>query len=59
MKIQIINRELAVGEITITGVSSSSCLQIGDTHLIEMHSTFDTPPEALIIGPFVPLGPES
>ncbi|KAF0818050.1 Protein GerPD, required for proper assembly of spore coat, mutations lead to super-dormant spore [Bacillus sp. ZZV12-4809] len=40
------------------GVSSSSVLMVGDTQTIQLASTFDTPPESLLIGPFVPLTPE-
>lgn len=53
----VINRELCIGNIKITGVSTSSVFQIGDTDTISMASAFDTPPESLIIGPFVPLIP--
>jgi spore germination protein PD len=31
---------------------------VGDTETIQLASTFDTPAESLIIGPFVPLAPE-
>lgn len=51
----VINRGLCVGDIKITGVSTSSVFLIGDTNTISMASAFDTPPESLIIGPFVPL----
>nr|WP_279326553.1 spore gernimation protein GerPD [Bacillus kexueae] len=49
---------MCVGFISIIGVSSSSVFLIGDTNTITMSSIFDTPPESLIIGPFVPLAPE-
>ncbi|QED47185.1 hypothetical protein [Cytobacillus dafuensis] len=55
MNFHVYNRELSVGSIRIIGVSSSSILMIGDTQTIQMASAFDTPPESLIIGPFVPL----
>ena len=42
---------------SILGVSSSSLLMVGDTNSIQLTSLFDTPPESLIIGPFVPLTP--
>ncbi len=58
MNFQVYNRELSVGHIRIIGVSSSSILMIGDTQTIQLASAFDTPPESLIIGPFVPLSPE-
>lgn len=57
MDYTVINRELCVGDIKITGVSTSSVFLIGDANTISMASAFDTPPESLIIGPFVPLIP--
>lgn len=58
MKFTVINRDLSVGNIKVTGVSSSSVFLIGDTQTISLSSTFDTPPESLIIGAFVPLAPQ-
>jgi len=55
---QVYNRELSVGDIRLIGVSSSSILMVGDAQTIQLSSIFDTPPESLIIGPFVPLTPE-
>ncbi|WP_203364168.1 spore gernimation protein GerPD [Bacillus sp. REN10] len=55
MYLQVMNRELEVGQISIIAVSSSSYFQIGDTDTITLYSSFDTPPESLIISPFVPL----
>jgi spore germination protein PD len=57
MEVNLINRELCVGEINIIGVSSSSLFLIGDADTIQQASTFDTPAESLIIGPFVPFVP--
>ncbi|MBD7938027.1 MULTISPECIES: spore gernimation protein GerPD [Cytobacillus] len=58
MNFQVYNRELCVGDVRIIGVSSSSIFIVGDAETIQLASTFDTPPESLIIGPFVPLTPE-
>jgi len=58
MNFQVYNRELSVGDINIIGVSSSSICLIGDAQTIQLASTFDTPAESLIIGPFVPLIPK-
>jgi spore germination protein PD len=58
MNLQVINRELSVGNIDIAGVASSSLVLVGDADIIQLASTFDTPPESLIIGPFVPLTPK-
>jgi spore germination protein PD len=55
MNFEVMNRELCVGSIEVLGVSSSSVLMVGDTNSIQLTSLFDTPPESLIIGPFVPL----
>ncbi|WP_070119860.1 spore gernimation protein GerPD [Bacillus marinisedimentorum] len=59
MHYTVVNRELAVGDISILGVSSSSIVLVGDTESIALSSIFDTPAESLIIGPFVPLSPET
>jgi spore germination protein PD len=55
---EVYNRDLTVETIKIIGVSSSSLVMVGDTHSIQLASTFDTPAESLIIGPFVPLTSE-
>lgn len=55
MELNVVNRELCVGQIRVIGVSASSILLVGDANTIQMASVFDTPPESLIIGPFVPL----
>ncbi|MCM3124923.1 spore gernimation protein GerPD [Mesobacillus sp. AQ2] len=59
MNFQVYNRDICVGDIRILGVSSSSLLMVGDADTINLASTFDTPAESLIIGPFVPLSPEA
>ncbi|MBU8583245.1 spore gernimation protein GerPD [Bacillus paralicheniformis] len=59
MNFTVVNRCLDVGNIVITGVSTSSVFLVGDTDCISLSSIFDTPPESLIVGPFVPLAPES
>lgn len=58
MNFTVVNKNIQVGHIDIMGVSSSSVLLIGDTKTIALSSSFDTPPESLIIGPFVPLSPQ-
>lgn len=55
MIFEVYNRDLQVDTINILGVASSSLVLVGDTETIQLASTFDTPPESLIIGPFVPL----
>ncbi|NYE05546.1 spore germination protein PD [Bacillus niacini] len=55
MNFEVYNRDLHVDVIRILGVASSSLVMVGDTQSIQLASTFDTPPESLIIGPFVPL----
>lgn len=54
---EVINHDICVGNIHVLGVSSSSLLMVGDSDSIQLTSLFDTPPESLIIGPFVPLTP--
>ena len=58
MNFEVVNRDICVGSIRVVGVSSSSLLMVGDTNTIQLTSLFDTPPESLIIGPFVPLNPQ-
>jgi len=58
MNFEVYNRELCVETIRIIGVASSSVVLVGDTQSIQQAATFDTPPESLIIGPFVPLTAE-
>jgi spore germination protein PD len=55
MIFEVYNRDLCVDVIRIIGVASSSLVMVGDTQTIQLASTFDTPAESLIIGPFVPL----
>lgn len=58
MNFTVVNKEIHVGTIEIVGVSTSSVFIIGDAKTISMASAFDTPPESLIIGPYVPLAPQ-
>lgn len=58
MIFQVYNRDLSVGNMKIGSISSSSILLVGDTETIQLASIFDTPPESLIIGPFVPMNPQ-
>lgn len=46
------NYGLHVGQIRVSGVTSSSLFHIGDSQTVRLQSFFDTPPESLIIGPF-------
>ncbi|ANY71565.1 spore gernimation protein GerPD [Paenibacillus ihbetae] len=55
MKLTVINKELHVGCIRVTAVSSSSVLLIGDTKIINSSSIYDTPSESLLVSPLVPL----
>lgn len=56
MNFEVVNHDICIGSIRLIGVASSSVLLVGDTNTIQLTSLFDTPPESLIIGPFVPLG---
>ncbi|KON89488.1 spore gernimation protein GerPD [Sporosarcina globispora] len=58
MNYQVYNRDLCIGSIRVLGVTSSSVLMVGDTQTIQLAAAFDTPPESLLVGPFVPLTPE-
>ncbi|MBD0382435.1 spore gernimation protein GerPD [Paenibacillus sedimenti] len=53
------NRQLFVGDVRIVGVASSSIFLIGDTETVSLSSMFDTPPESIIVSPFVPLPAET
>ncbi|WP_020616828.1 hypothetical protein [Paenibacillus daejeonensis] len=55
MNLHVTNHQLAVGSISLIGVSTSSMLQVGDTDQVMLYSMFDTPPESVIVGPLVPL----
>ena len=57
MNFTVVNRDLQVSHIHIISVATSSVFLIGDAETINVSSAFDTPPESLIIGPFVPLTP--
>ncbi|MBM7571495.1 spore gernimation protein GerPD [Aquibacillus albus] len=50
MNYEVHNWELNVGNVDITGVSSSSVFLIGDNETIQLTSFFDTPPESYIVG---------
>ncbi|MGN1401465.1 MAG: spore germination protein GerPB [Bacillus sp. (in: firmicutes)] len=58
MAFYVTNEHLCIDTIKVLSVSSSSLLQIGDAQTIQLSSSFDTPPESLIIGPYVPLAPK-
>lgn len=58
LNLHVENKELCVGTVRIVGVSSASVFLIGDTEVISLSSMFDTPPESVIISPFVPLPAE-
>ncbi|MFY4774278.1 spore gernimation protein GerPD [Metabacillus sp. RGM 3146] len=55
MNFSVVNCELNVCFIKVTAVASSSVFLIGDTENIALSAVYDTPPESLIVGPFVPL----
>ncbi|WP_019240419.1 MULTISPECIES: hypothetical protein [Bacillus] len=58
MNYHVTNENLCVGKIDILSISSSSLLLVGDSQTIQLASSFDTPPESLILGPLVPLAPK-
>lgn len=49
MKYNVYNHDLSVGNIYVSSVSSSSLFIIGDSHVVELQSLFDTPPESYIV----------
>lgn len=58
MNFEVTNLEICVESIQVIAVASASLLHIGDSHSIQLSSTFDTPPESLIIGPLAPIVPK-
>jgi spore germination protein PD len=52
---EVVNKQLHIGKIEITGVASSSIVLVGDTEVVTLSSISDTPPEAVTVGPIVPL----
>ncbi len=55
MNFTVVNKKVCVDDIRVVGVTSSSIFLVGDADSISLSSVFDTPPESLIIGPFLPL----
>ncbi|MBE7102742.1 spore gernimation protein GerPD [Bacillus cereus] len=55
MNVNVVNRELKVGQIKMNGVSSAALFLIGDANLLILSSILDTPFESVTEGPFVPL----
>ncbi|MCF6137373.1 spore gernimation protein GerPD [Pseudalkalibacillus berkeleyi] len=59
MELNVVNKDISVGDIRIIGIGTSAMLLVGDSEVINCQSMFDTPPESLIIGtPLVPLSKE-
>ncbi|WP_036633453.1 hypothetical protein [Paenibacillus alginolyticus] len=58
LNLHVENKQLFVGDVRIIGVASSSIFLIGDTEVVSLSSMFDTPPESVIISPFIPLPSE-
>ncbi|MDL4842868.1 spore gernimation protein GerPD [Aquibacillus rhizosphaerae] len=50
MNYEVHNWDLHVGNVEITGVSSSSVFLIGDNESISLTSMYDTPPDSYIVG---------
>ncbi len=59
MDYTVINHDISVGNIKATVVAGASVFIIGDSQIISPSSIFDTPPEAISIGPFVPPATET
>ncbi|WP_138416517.1 spore gernimation protein GerPD [Aquibacillus sediminis] len=55
MNYHVHNWGLNVGNVDITGITSSSIFLIGDNEEIKLSSYYDTPPESYIVGALVPL----
>ena len=59
MEFNVINHQLCIGDIRITGIASAASFHVGDVQTIQLSSAFDTPPESLIISPIVSLTPKA
>lgn len=57
MNLNVVNREIKVGQIKTNGVSSSALVLIGDANLLIVSAILDTPFESVVQGAFVPLAP--
>lgn len=55
MNFNVTNHQLEVCQVHVGAVASSSIFLIGDAYCIHLHSMFDTPPESLIISPYIPI----
>ena len=55
----VTNKGLNIGDIKVRIVSTSSVLLVGDVRTIQLSAAFDTPPDSVIYGPLVPVGPKS
>ncbi|WP_077623094.1 spore gernimation protein GerPD [Sediminibacillus massiliensis] len=55
MKFEVHNYGIQIGDIEVTGVTTSSVFLVGDNEEITLYSFFDTPPESLIVGSPVPM----
>lgn len=58
MNFHVYNRDIQIINIDISAVASSSLVIVGDGETFQLWSKFDTPPDSLIIGPFIPLNRE-
>ncbi|MGD6817719.1 spore gernimation protein GerPD [Metabacillus sp. 84] len=58
MNFTVVNKDINVVFCRVAAVATSSVFLIGDANSIAGSAVFDTPPESLIIGPFVPLAPQ-
>ncbi|KZZ84564.1 hypothetical protein [Bacillus sp. SJS] len=58
MNFTVVNKDINVVFCRVTAVATSSVFLIGDVNNVGASAIFDTPPESLIIGPFVPLAPQ-
>ncbi|WP_082234684.1 spore gernimation protein GerPD [Halobacillus massiliensis] len=54
MNFTVHNYGFHIGHVQVRSVTTSSVFLIGDNETVRLRSFFDTPPESLIIGPFVP-----
>ncbi|MCL7748453.1 spore gernimation protein GerPD [Halalkalibacter alkaliphilus] len=55
MNFTVVNKNICVDNIRMGDCSSASIFLVGDAETISLSAAFDTPPESLIVGPFVPL----
>ncbi|GED70653.1 hypothetical protein BRE01_43550 [Brevibacillus reuszeri] len=54
---RVTNGDLCVGSLKVVNIVTGSSLFIGDTKTVTLVSSYETPPESVIVGVTTPLRP--